>query len=134
MGSGGLLSSVSSVRRQQLSRINNYVQGKRDDAKKTRALRKARYQHKQKLAKLPKGISPPRVLVLLIANLCSEAREAVTTNPLQHGTPRCFKVLIAGHDVVKEAKLHDLERYSDEGHFIHFASFGIPGKAIRFNK
>ncbi|KAJ4362083.1 hypothetical protein N0V83_011025 [Neocucurbitaria cava] len=115
-GSGGLLSNLPAVRRQQLSRINAYVKGKRSDPKKTRALRKAQYKHQKEMSKLPKDV-----------------RDTMNANPLQHGAPRCFKVLLAGKDVASEAKLHDITRFTDEGHFIHFASFGIPGKAIRFN-
>ena len=54
-GSGGFLSNFPAVRRQQLSRIKAYTQGKRNDARKTRALRKAQYKHKLELSKLSKG-------------------------------------------------------------------------------
>lgn len=54
-GSGGLLSNLPAVRRQQISRINAYVKGKRSDPKKTRALRKAQYKHQKEMSKLPKG-------------------------------------------------------------------------------
>ena len=66
-------------------------------------------------------------------NTESDARDALVANPLQHGNPRAFKVLLAGEDVSSDAKLHDIERFKDEDHFIHFAAFGIPDKPVRFN-
>ena len=68
------------------------------------------------------------------ADTVPDVRDAMASNPLQHGAPRRFKVLVAGNNVHSDAKLHDIARYTDEGHFIHFAAFGIPGKPVMFNK
>ncbi|KAI8298950.1 Jerky protein-like protein-like [Colletotrichum sp. SAR11_240] len=115
-GSNGLLSNVSGIRRQQVSRLNAYVRGKRASPKQARALRKAQYKEKLATSNLPKDV-----------------RISLAANPLQLGAPRCFKVLLAGKDVVVDAKLHDKSRFVDEGHHIHFAQFGIPGKGVRLN-
>ncbi|KAJ3955568.1 hypothetical protein N0V92_007920 [Colletotrichum tropicale] len=115
-GSNGLLSNVSGIRRQQVSRLNAYVRGKRASPKQARALRKAQYKEKLAMSNLPKDV-----------------RISLAANPLQLGAPRCFKVLLAGKDVVVDAKLHDKSRFVDEGHHIHFAQFGIPGKGVRLN-
>lgn len=54
-GTHDFLSNNAAVRRRQISRINAYIQGKRADAKTTRALRKAAYKSMLAERALPPG-------------------------------------------------------------------------------
>ncbi|KAL1966291.1 hypothetical protein VTN77DRAFT_4644 [Rasamsonia byssochlamydoides] len=113
-----LFSSQAAIRRRQINRLKDYLNGKRFDKKGTR-------QHRHQLYK---------------ASLASHStkrpdavKRSLAENPNQYGLPRCWKILTAGEDVILDAKTHDLDRFVDENQTIYFAAFGVANKPIRVN-
>ncbi|KAK3682968.1 hypothetical protein B0T22DRAFT_539910 [Podospora appendiculata] len=104
----GILSNIPSVQRSHISRVRDF--------RTSRATRKA--LHKQRVAE---------------QNVPGYAVQELKKNPRQHGSPRAFKVLVAGAEVISSFRTNHVSAYKDEGNSIYFAAFGVAGKAVKLN-
>ncbi|KAK3317156.1 hypothetical protein B0T19DRAFT_479915 [Cercophora scortea] len=104
----GILSNIPSVQRSHISRVREF--------RTSRASRKA--LHRQRVAEqhVPKYVA-----------------QELKNNPRQHGSPRAFKVLVAGAEVISSFRTNHVSAYKDEGNTIFFAAFGVAGKAVKLN-